>query len=107
MSGITICFNYSNDNLSIIVLEDSWLLNWSSSSFNSFLENTCCIINIEGNIFDTITVPGVMLLEFVLTIWVISCLENILNLSIHDNMLGIISVTGLKSLVCAILESKS
>ena len=51
-----------------IVLQCLWLLHGDCTALDSFLENAGRVINSEGDVFNTVTMLGVMLVELFLTL---------------------------------------
>ena len=63
MDSVAVGLDASNDHGTILVLESLWLSDSSSATFHCLGIDTCSIINCESNIFDTVTVLGVVRAE--------------------------------------------
>jgi len=70
MCSVSVCPYSSHDDRTVLILQLVWFHNWFSTSFNCFLENTCCIIDSEGNILDSVTVLLVLLVPLLMSLWV-------------------------------------
>jgi len=60
---------------------------------------------VESNILDSITVLGVVLMEFLLSLWVEWRFENETNLTIFNDMLGKVSIASFQTLICNIFKA--
>jgi hypothetical protein len=63
VSGISISLNSGKDDLSSFIFHLCWFHNWLSTPLNSLLEDSSGIINSERNVFDSITMLGMVLIE--------------------------------------------
>lgn len=59
----------------------------------------------EGHIFDSITVLGMVLVEFLLSLRVQWCFKNENNFTIFNDMLGEVSIASFQALICKIIKT--
>lgn len=107
VSCISISSYRGDDNNSIFIPQGGWLHDCSGSSGDGLLEDSCRIVDVEGDIFNSITVLGMMLVEFFLSIWIKRCLKNETNLTIFNDMLGEVSVASLEALISNVIKTES
>ena len=60
MDGVTVGLDGGNDDCAMFILECFGLLDSSRTSADSFFVNACSVIDSERDIFDTVTVLGVV-----------------------------------------------
>jgi len=67
---VSIGFYRCHNDGAIFILELVWLLNGGRTPINCLLVNSCCIINGERDIFDSITVHFVLAVPLFMSCWI-------------------------------------
>lgn len=99
MCSISVSFNSRKHDRSMFIFNNMRFLNSNCSSRYCFIEDTCCIINMEGYIFDSVSVSGNVFIKFLMTCRIQSSLKYKSDFSITDCMGSIVAISCLKALV--------
>jgi len=107
MSSVSVCLHCCHYDRTVLVLHFIWFHHGSSTSLDCFLENSCGIIDGEGNILDSVAVFLVLFVPLFMTFWVQWSSESKANLTISYDMSGELSLSGFKTLISFIFKSES